>query len=92
MGAIVVIDAGTKALNLNIHKGLTTELTDILTGRQLGQGATALMPHLVAGSGALLELKTTDDEAERLLLAAGRLTSLVNLPIQTSRRLMEHCW
>jgi GAF domain-containing protein len=88
VGAIVVIDAETKALNLNIHKGLTTELTDILTGRQLGQGATALMPHLVAGSGALLELKTTDDEAERLLLAAGRLTSLVNLPIQTSRRLM----
>lgn len=88
VGAIVTIEAQTKALNLNVHKGLTTELADILTGRQLGQGATALMPHLVAGSGALLELKTTDDEAERLLLAAGRLTGLVSLPIQTSHRLM----
>jgi GAF domain-containing protein len=88
VGAIVMIDAETKVLNLNIHKGLTTELADILTGRQLEQGAPALMPHLVAGSGALLELQTTDDDAERLLLAAGRLTSLVSLPIQTSRRLM----
>lgn len=88
VGAIVIIDAESKALNLNIYKGLTTELAEILTGRDLGHGAVALMPHLVAGSGALLELKTTDDEAERLLLAAGRLVSLVNLPIQTSRRLM----
>ncbi|HXV42689.1 MAG TPA: hypothetical protein VEC96_06470, partial [Anaerolineae bacterium] len=52
LGAIVIIDAETKALDLSIYKGLTVELVDILTGRQLGQGAIALMPHLVAGSGA----------------------------------------
>lgn len=87
VGAIVIIEPETKALVLGVHQGLTPELKDILTGRQLGYGATALMPHLVAGSGALLEIKSTDDEAERLLLNIGRLTSLVSLPIQIEAKL-----
>ncbi len=38
MGAIVLIDPESKALTLGIHKGLTTDFSDILTGRQLGEG------------------------------------------------------
>ncbi len=87
VGAIVVIEPESKALVLGVHQGLTSELKDILTGHQLGYGATALMPHLVAGSGALLEIKSTDDEAERLLLNVGRLTSLVSLPVQIEAKL-----
>ncbi|MFN8453552.1 MAG: GAF domain-containing protein [Anaerolineae bacterium] len=87
VGAIVIIEPESKALVLGVHQGLTAELRDILTGRQLGYGATALMPHLVAGSGALLEVKSTDDETERLLLKVGRLTSLVSLPIQIEAKL-----
>ncbi len=87
VGAIVTIDPVSKTLTVSVQKGLTAELIDILIGRQLGHGATALMPHLVAGSGALLE-QTSDDEAEQLLLAAGRLTSLVSLPLQIGRQVL----
>jgi GAF domain-containing protein len=80
-GAIILIDPNSKELALSVHKGLTTELTQVLTGQQLGTGATALMPHLAAGEGALLEYET-ENKAERLLLAAGRLDSLVSLPLQ----------
>lgn len=82
VGAVVLIDPETKELILNVHKGLTSPLKQILTGQQLNYGATALMPHLVAGNGALLEYKTNEDEEERLLLAASCLTSLVRLPLQ----------
>jgi GAF domain-containing protein len=81
-GAIVIFEPESKALVLGIHHGLTPPMADILTGRQLGYGAMALMPHLVAGSGALLEIKTTEDEAEQTLLQASNLTSLVSLPLQ----------
>lgn len=81
VGAIVLMDSETKELSLSVHKGLTPELTRILTGQQLEQGAVALMPHLVAGEGALLEAETSDDEAERQLLEAGQLTSLASLPL-----------
>lgn len=87
-GAIVLIDPETKALKLSIQKGLTTEFADILTGQQLGQGALVLMPHLVAGAGALLEYDTADDDLERLLLDAGHLTSLVSLPLHFDSRLL----
>jgi GAF domain-containing protein len=88
MGAIVLIDTETKELTLAVHQGLTPELSQVLTGQQLGIGATALMPHLVSGTGALLEYHTADDEAEKLLLLAGKLTSLVSLPLQINPRLM----
>jgi GAF domain-containing protein len=88
VGAILLVDADSKELTLGVHKGLTAELSRILTGQELGQGATALMPHLVAGAGALLEYDTSDDEAERLLLAAGQLTSLVSLSLQIGPRLV----
>ncbi len=88
VGAIVLIDEETKALTLGIHKGLTPKLNDILTGQQLGAGATALMPHLVAGVGALLEYHTTNDKIERQLLTASHLTSLVSLPLQLGPRLL----
>jgi GAF domain-containing protein len=88
MGAIVLIDTKTGELTLGIHEGLTPELLDILTGQQLEAGATVLMPHLVAGEGALLELDTTDDEIEKLLLTTGQLTSLVSLPLQLGPTLM----
>jgi GAF domain-containing protein len=88
IGAIVLINPSTKALIVNVHKGLSLELADILTGRQVGHGATALMPHLVAGLGALLEQATSDDQDEQLLLAVTNLTSLVSLPIQVGAKLM----
>lgn len=88
MGAIVIINPSTKRLLVNVHKGLTLELTDILTGQQVSSGATALMPHLVAGLGALLEQSSSDDPAEQRLLAAANLTSLVSLPIQIGNKLM----
>ncbi len=87
-GATVLIDKDTKMLTLGIHKGLTPELMDILTGKDLEHGATALMPHLVAGSGALLESKTSTDDLELQLLTASRLTSLVSLPLQLGPKLM----
>lgn len=88
LGAIVLIDAETKALTLGVHKDLTPELAQILTGYELGRGATALMPHLVTGAGALLEYNSSEDETERLLLDSGRLTSLVSLPLQVGSRLL----
>ncbi|MBN1219704.1 MAG: GAF domain-containing protein [Anaerolineae bacterium] len=88
VGAILLIDAETKELTLGVHKGLNTELIRILTGQELGQGATALMPHLVAGVGALLEYDTSDDDAERLLLSTSHLTSLVSLSLQIGPRLI----
>jgi GAF domain-containing protein len=87
-GAITLIEEETKELSLGVYKGLTPELHTILVGRELGQGAAALMPHLVAGSGALLEYETSDDEQERQLLAASHLTSLVSLPLQFGSRLL----
>jgi len=88
VGAILLVDADSKELTLGVHKGLTPELTNILTGHQLGHGATALMPHLVAGASALLEFDTSDDEAERELLQVGKLTSLVSLSLQIGPRLI----
>lgn len=88
VGAIVLVDPETKRLALSIHRGLTTELSDILTGQELGAGASALMPHLVAGSGALLEYESSDDESEQMLLTAGRVSSLVSLPLQVGVRLI----
>lgn len=87
VGAIVLIDPETEELTLGVHKGLTTELARIFTGQELGAGAAALMPHLVAGSGALLEYASTDDEDERMLLASGLVTSLASLPLQVGSRL-----
>ena len=88
VGALLLVHPKTKELTLGIHKGLTPELIGVLTGTELNKGATALMPHLVAGDGALLEFETTDDPKEKLLLATGRLTSLVSLPMQVNSRLM----
>jgi len=87
-GAVLLVHPKTKELNIGVHKGLTRELIDILTGKELKKGAMALMPHLVAGDGALLEFETTDDPGEKLLLATGRLTSLVSLPLLTSSKLL----
>ncbi len=88
VGAIILIDPDTKELTLGVHKGLTTELTRVLTGQEIGAGAAVLMPHLAAGSGALLEYVSTDDKAEQALLSAGRMTSLVSMPVQASQQLM----
>lgn len=88
VGAILLIDAETKELTLGVHKGLTPELMRILTGQELGSGATALMPHLVAGAGALLENDSSDDEAEQLLLRASQISSLVSLSLQIGPRLI----
>ncbi len=88
VGAIVLVDKETKELMLGVHKGLTSELTKILTGQQLGNGAVSLMPHLVTGSGALLEYHNSEDKMEKLLLHVSRLTSLVSLPLQLGPRLV----
>ncbi len=88
VGAIVLVNAETKELTLGVHKGVNPALFDILTGQQLEKGARALMPHLVAGTGALLEYHTADDEMERLLLAASQLSSLVSLPLQAGAKLI----
>jgi GAF domain-containing protein len=88
VGAIVLIKPETKELILGVHKGLTPELADILTGKQLENGAAVLMPHLVAGRGALLEYQTADDETEKLLLTTSHLTSLVSLPLQIGPKLI----
>ncbi len=87
VGAIVLIDNETKQLTLGVHKGLNPVLNAVLTGEDLRHGATILMPHLVAGTGALLEYET-DDEAEQLLLKTSELTSLVSLPIQVRKKLL----
>jgi GAF domain-containing protein len=87
VGAILLIEPKTKDLTLGVHRGLTPELSNILTGGQLEGGAISLMPHLVVGDGALLEAHTTDDETELLLLTTGKLTSLVSLPLQVGSKL-----
>jgi GAF domain-containing protein len=87
VGAILLIDPETEELRLGVHKGLTPALARVLTGKELGSGAAALMPHLVAGSGALLERASAEDEEERLLLDAAQLSSLVSLPMQAGSRL-----
>jgi GAF domain-containing protein len=87
-GAVVLVDHATKELTLKIHQGLSPDLTRILTGQQVGRGATALMPHLVAGLGALLEQESTTDEAEKELLQAGELTTLASLPLQFGNRVL----
>lgn len=88
VGAVVLIDPDTKELKIGVQKGLTIEFADVLTGQQLDQAAIVLMPHLVLGSGALLEYNTTDDELERQLLRTGNLTSLVSLPLQIGSGLL----
>jgi GAF domain-containing protein len=88
IGAVILIDTETKALTLSVHQGLTPGLSRILTGQQWDQGAMALMPHLVAGDGALLEYETSQDEAERMLLAVSCLTSLASLPLRVGSRLL----
>ncbi len=88
VGAIVLINPETKNLTLKIHQGLDSELARIVTGQQLKKGAEALMPHLVVGSGALLEYHTSQDKMERQLLETSGLTSLVSLPLQLGSTLM----
>lgn len=88
VGAIVLIDAQTKALMMGTHRGLSTELVQILTGRQFSPSATVLMPHLVTGKGALLELSKSSSDDERELLALGELSSLASLPLQAGHRLL----
>jgi len=87
VGAIVLVDTETKALNLAVHKGLNTELSNILVGQQLDLGATVLMPHLVTGFGTLLEQPATD-KAEQQLLTISGLSSLVSLPIRLDTKLL----
>lgn len=88
VGAVVLIDTETGHLDLGFRKGVTQELTDILTGQTFENSATTLMPHLVSGSGALLEYNTTDDPAEKRLLDAGQITSLASFPLMISKTLV----
>jgi GAF domain-containing protein len=88
MGAIILIDSQTKTLSLGAHRGLTPDMVRILTGRQYDAGAAALMPHLVVGKGALLEENAAVDPAERMLLAAAEVSSLVSLPLQVDQQLL----
>lgn len=87
-GAIVLIDQDTKSLTMGAHKELTPDLVRILTGRQLDEGAASLMPHLVTGKGALLELSETSESGERMLLEACKMNSLVSLPLQAGYQLL----
>ncbi len=88
VGAVVLVDSETNELKLAFHQGLTERLTEILTGHDLGDGATALMPHLVAGNGALLEYNTSDDLTERALLKIAEVSGLASLPIRIGNRSM----
>ncbi len=88
VGAVVLVDTQNGELVLGAHKGLSAQLMHIFTGQEWGGGASVLMPHLVAGQGALLEYCTATDDDERMLLAAGRLSSLVSLPLQNSSQLV----
>jgi len=87
IGAIVLVSEN-KTLALKVHKGLSPQLINIVTGQDFSQSATALMPCLVTGDGALLEYKTADDERERQLLTASGLTSLVSFPLQVGEQVM----
>jgi GAF domain-containing protein len=88
VGAVVLLVSETKSLSLVAHRGLTPVLTRILTGRQFDAGAAVLMPHVVAGQGALFEYQPDIDADERLLLTAGQLNSLVSLPLQVGDQLL----
>jgi GAF domain-containing protein len=88
VGAIVIIDPGTKELAMGAHEGLSPELVRILTGKQLDAGAATLMPHLVAGTGALIEESETADEGERMLLTAAQVSSLISLPLFAGEQLL----
>lgn len=88
VGAIVIIDPNTKQLAMGAHEGLSPELVRILTGKQFDAGAATLMPHLVAGTGALIEESETADEGERMLLAAGQVSSLLSLPLFAGDQLL----
>ena len=83
VGAIILIDPETKNLTMGVHQGLTAEMVRILTGRQYDESAAVLMPHLVAGKGALLELGSASNINENALLAAADVSSLVSLPVQS---------
>lgn len=88
VGAVILFEPESKALSLVVHRGLSPHLIKILTGQEINRGATALMPHLVSGEGALLEYENSDDSNERLLLTSGRLSSLVSLPLHVDARLV----
>ncbi len=88
VGAVILINSETGHLDLGFRKGLTQAMTDILTGHSFDESATALMPHLVSGTGALLESHNTDDSAEQRLLEAGQLSSLASFPLVIGKRLM----
>ncbi len=88
VGAIVIIDPTTKELAMGAHEGLTPELVRILTGKQFDAGAAVLMPHLVAGTGALIEDLETADEGERMLLAAAEVSGLISLPLFAGDQLL----
>lgn len=88
IGAIVIIDPNSKELALGAHEGLSSELVRILTGKQFDAGAATLMPHLVAGTGALIENTATADSGERLLLKAAQVNSLISLPLFAGEQLL----
>lgn len=87
LGAVVLVTDNLE-LTLKAHKGLSSHLINILTGREMAHGATALMPHLVSGDGVLLEGKTAGDDIERQLLRDCNLTSLVSLPLHSGDRVL----
>ena len=86
-GAVVLIDPETKKLSLGTHTGLTPDLVRILTGKQFEGGASALMPFLVSGQGALLERQSATSKSEELFLESAKLTSLISLPLQAVHHL-----
>ncbi len=88
VGAIILIDSETKNLTMGVHQGLTAEMVRILTGRQYDESAAVLMPHLVAGKGALLELGSASSVHENGLLTAANVSSLVSLPVQAGYELV----
>ena len=88
VGAIVLVEPDGGALTLSHHQGVTPKLIGVLTGEDLGNGAIALMPHLVAGTGALLEYRTSQDSLERQLLKAGHISSLASFPLVVNQTVM----
>jgi len=88
VGAMVLVDKDSGNLMIGCHEGLTPELIAILTGRNMNEEAMALMPHLVTGTGALLEYQSTNDQAEKKLLQAGKLTSLASFPLIINKQLV----
>ena len=88
MGSIILIDPATNNLTMGTYRGLTPDLVRILTGRQLDEGATVLMPHLVSGKGALVEVGDAIAPDERNLLKSANVSSLVSLPLQAGYQLL----